>query len=125
MGWGPGRPRILVTGGRREKDLSAQPQEPQANPWLSQAHEHRRRAQRSTPPPPQGAQAAHGERPQEVAVTAARRPETFSRAGRLTRRPDYLAVQERGRRVSGSSYLLLALPRQGAPTKDSSNPKPG
>ena len=48
-------------------------------------------------------------------MTAQRRPETFPRAARLTRRPDFLTVQERGRRVSGSSYLLLALARQGAP----------
>ena len=46
-------------------------------------------------------------------MTPERRPETFERAGRLTRRFDYLAVQERGRRVSGSSYLLLALARPG------------
>jgi ribonuclease P protein component len=46
-------------------------------------------------------------------VTPERRPETFKRAGRLTRRPDYLVIQERGRRVSGSSYLLLALARPG------------
>jgi ribonuclease P protein component len=43
------------------------------------------------------------------------RPETFTRGQRLTRRPDFLAVQERGRRISGSSYLLLALARAGAP----------
>lgn len=36
---------------------------------------------------------------------------TFPRRQRLTRRPDFLAVQENGRRVSGTSYLLLALPR--------------
>jgi ribonuclease P protein component len=46
-------------------------------------------------------------------VTPERRPEKLTRAGRLTRRPDYLVVQERGRRVSGSSYLLLALARPG------------
>jgi ribonuclease P protein component len=48
-------------------------------------------------------------------VSAARPPEKLSRGQRLAKRPDYLAVQERGRRVSGSSYLLLALTRQGAP----------
>ena len=32
----------------------------------------------------------------------------FVRATRLRRRADYLAVQERGRRVSGPHYLLLA-----------------
>src|SRR5438093_1431466 len=48
-------------------------------------------------------------------VTPGAPPETFPRAARLTRRPDFLTVQERGRRVSGSSYLLLALARPGAP----------
>jgi ribonuclease P protein component len=43
-----------------------------------------------------------------------RRPEKLTRGQRLTRRPDFLAVQERGRRISGSSYLLLALARPGA-----------
>jgi ribonuclease P protein component len=45
---------------------------------------------------------------------AERRPEKLTRGQRLTRRPDFLVVQERGRRVSGSSYLLLALARPGA-----------
>ena len=48
-------------------------------------------------------------------MTAERRPERLTRGQRLTKRPDYLVVQERGRRVSGSSYLLLALARPGAP----------
>jgi ribonuclease P protein component len=47
-------------------------------------------------------------------VQAERRPEKLTRGQRLTRRPDFLAVQERGRRLSGSSYLLLALARPGA-----------
>jgi ribonuclease P protein component len=45
-------------------------------------------------------------------VPAAAHPHRFTRQERLTRRPDYLEVQERGRRLSGSSYLLLALPRR-------------
>jgi ribonuclease P protein component len=48
-------------------------------------------------------------------VATGRRPETLTRGQRLRKRPDYLVVQERGRRVSGSSYLLLALPRPEAP----------
>ena len=40
-----------------------------------------------------------------------RRPEKLTRGQRLRRRSDFLEVQERGRRVSGSSYLLLALAR--------------
>ena len=34
--------------------------------------------------------------------------QAMSRAGRLRRRADYVAVQEQGRRVSGRFYLLLA-----------------
>jgi ribonuclease P protein component len=45
-------------------------------------------------------------------VAAAAHPQRFTRKERLTRRPDFLDVQERGRRLSGSSYLLLALPRR-------------
>jgi ribonuclease P protein component len=44
-------------------------------------------------------------------VPAPRRPHSFRRAQRLARRPDFLDIQERGRRISGSSYLLLALRR--------------
>lgn len=47
-------------------------------------------------------------------MTPARASERFARTQRLTRRADFLAVQERGRRVAGSSYLLLALPSPGA-----------
>jgi ribonuclease P protein component len=47
-------------------------------------------------------------------LSAEGRPEKFTRGQRLTRRPDFLVVQERGRRISGSSYLLLALARPGA-----------
>lgn len=48
-------------------------------------------------------------------MSADGRPEKLTRGQRLTRRPDFLVVQERGRRISGSSYLLLALARPGAP----------
>jgi ribonuclease P protein component len=47
-------------------------------------------------------------------VTDERRRARLPRAARLTRRPDFLAVQERGRRVSGTRYLLFALRRPGA-----------
>lgn len=67
VGWGPGRPRILKTGGRREEDFPTQPQEPQANPWLPQADEHAVGPQCAAPPAPQGPQAAHRQRLEEVA----------------------------------------------------------
>lgn len=44
-------------------------------------------------------------------VLAAARKQQLTRKQRLTRRTEYVAVQERGRRVSGSRYLLLALRR--------------
>ncbi|HLK92595.1 MAG TPA: ribonuclease P protein component [Polyangia bacterium] len=39
--------------------------------------------------------------------------ERFPRAARVRRRPDYLAIQNRGRRVAGSHLLLFALPGGG------------
>ncbi len=46
-------------------------------------------------------------------MTPVRPSARLTRGQRLTRRPDYLAVQQRGRRVAGTSYLLFALPRSG------------
>lgn len=39
--------------------------------------------------------------------------ERFPRAARVRRRPDYLAIQNRGRRLAGSHLLLFALPGGG------------
>jgi ribonuclease P protein component len=105
----------------REEDLSTPPQEPQAHPWVPQAHEQRSRQGRAQAAPPQGPQAADGDRFQEV-VDGVARPHRFARRNRLARRPDFLRVQERGRRLSGSSYLLLALPHP-PPSSSGAGPK--
>ena len=39
------------------------------------------------------------------------RAESFGRSGRLRRRVDFLAVQDRGRRIAGANYLVFGLPR--------------
>ena len=44
---------------------------------------------------------------------AERRRERFPRAARVRRRPEYLAIQNGGRRVSGRTLLLFAQPGAG------------
>lgn len=47
-----------------------------------------------------------------TATTApARKRERLARDQRVRKRPEYLAAQDRGRRLSGRNYLLYALPR--------------
>jgi len=46
-------------------------------------------------------------------VVGARRRERFPAAARVRRRPEYLTIQNRGRRVSGPNLLLFALPGDG------------
>src|SRR5262245_14186902 len=58
--------RHLEPGDDREEDIPTSPQEPEANPWLPQAHAHPGRTRGVASSPPQGAQAADGERLQEV-----------------------------------------------------------
>jgi len=104
-------------GGRREQeDISTASQEPNADPWFSQAHEVALGPRGDSPPPAQGASAAHRFRFEEVghALSAAavveRRRERFPAAARVRRRPEYLAIQNRGRRMVGPNLLLFALP---------------
>jgi ribonuclease P protein component len=47
------------------------------------------------------------------AGTAEQRRERFPRAARVRRRADYLAIQNRGRRVSGANLMLFALAGNG------------
>jgi ribonuclease P protein component len=48
-----------------------------------------------------------------VAVVGDRRRERFPAAARVRRRPEYLTIQNRGRRLSGPNLLLFALPGDG------------
>jgi len=112
---------IVKFGGTREEDISAPPQEPQAHAWVSQADADAGGPRSSAPPAPQRAPSAHGDGSQEVgaliaagsAGTAEQRRERFPRAARVRRRADYLAIQNRGRRVSGANLMLFALAGNG------------
>jgi ribonuclease P protein component len=44
---------------------------------------------------------------------AAEQRERFPRAARVRRRPEYLAIQNRGRRVSGTNLMLFAVAGSG------------
>ena len=97
-------------GGRREEDISAPSQEPQADPRVSQAHEDPRRARGPAPPPPPRPQAADRQRLQEVGRRSmmAAGGEGFPRARRVRKRLDYLRVQNQGRRYSTPHFLVFA-----------------
>jgi ribonuclease P protein component len=104
-------------GGRREQeDISTASQEPNAYPWFSQAHEVALGARDHSPPAAQGSPAAHRLRLEEVghalgaAAVVERRRERFPGAARVRRRPEYLEIQNRGRRLVGPNLLLFALP---------------
>src|SRR6478672_9486727 len=103
-------------GSRVEEDVSAPSQEPQAHAWISQANADGGRPRSAPPPAAQRAPPAHGVGRQEVgALTAAgsassaeRRRERLPRAVRVRLRSDYLAIQNRGRRVGGATLLVFA-----------------
>jgi ribonuclease P protein component len=104
-------------GGRREQeDISTASQEPTAYPRFSQAHEVALGARGDSPPSAQGSPTAHRLRLEEVgsalgaAAVVERRRERFPGAARVRRRPEYLEIQNRGRRVVGPNLLLFALP---------------
>src|SRR5262245_25014856 len=99
---------IFDPGEQREEDFPTTSQEPEAHARVPQEDAHPGWTRGAAPAPPQGAQAAHGDRIEEVTRVTDERPRArLPRAARLTRRPDFLAVQQRGRRVSGTRYLLF------------------
>ena len=97
-------------GGRREEDISAPSQEPQANPRVPQANEDPCRARGLAPPPPSRPQAADGQRLQEVDRVVTAGGEGFPRARRVRKRVDYLRIQSQGRRFSTPHFLVFMLP---------------
>lgn len=118
----PWRPAVGAPEVSREEDVPTPSQEPQADAWLPQAHEDRRRARGAAAPPAQGAQAAHGHRLQEVAarisaaigpVLAVQDRSGFPQARRLRKRTEFLAVQNRGRRLPGRHFLFFVARRAG------------
>ena len=117
-------------GGAREEDVSAAPQEPQAHPWISQAHEDAVWPRDHPSPPPQRPPAADRDDLKEVdrlapAVAPDRRRERLPRAARVRHRTDYLAIQNRGRRVAGPNLLLFALASPGSATLEGPEGPPG
>jgi ribonuclease P protein component len=101
-------------GGCREEDVSAPPQEPQAHAWFSKAHEDAVWPRDHPSSSPQGAPAADRDGREEVGPLIAagvpeRRRERLPRDARVRLRKEYLAIQNRGRRVAGPNLLLFAL----------------
>ena len=97
-------------GSRVEEDFPAAPKKPKANPWLSETHEHAGRPRGTSAPSAQRAQEAHRERAQEVGlVSDTGRHEGLGRRDRLRARSCFLAVQHRGRRISGRNLVVYAL----------------
>ena len=121
----PARPAVRKHrekfGGSREEDISAPPQEPQTHARISQANADAGWARSSPPAAAQRAPSAHGVGSQEVgaliaagsAGSAEQRRERLPRAARVRLRSDYLTIQNRGRRVSGTNLMVFAVAGSG------------
>jgi ribonuclease P protein component len=92
---------------RHEEDLPAKEGQEEPDARFSQAIEDAWGAQRPEAPPREGPQAAHAERAEEVGAGIAVR---LGKRSRLRLRREFLAVQERGRKLHASEYLVLAIP---------------
>jgi len=92
---------------RHEEDLPAQEGQEKPHARLPAALEEPGRQKRAEAPPRQGAQAPHAQRTEEVTGRSGVR---LGKAARLTLRSEFLAVQERGRKVHAGAYVVLALP---------------
>jgi ribonuclease P protein component len=91
---------------RHEKDVPAEEGQEKQDARVPAPLEVAGRAERAEAAAGEGAQAARAERPQEVAGPGVR----LGKAARLTLRREFLAVQERGRKVHAGAYVVLALP---------------
>jgi ribonuclease P protein component len=98
--------RWSVEGACREAHLSAAPEAPQAHPRIPQAHAYARRPFDPAAPPPEGAQAPHGESLDQVAIPVA---ETLPRRERLRKRGQFKAVQGRGKKLHTEHFLVFVL----------------
>jgi ribonuclease P protein component len=90
---------------RHEEDLSTQEGEAEPDARIPEAVVEPGRAQRAQAAPRQGAQEARAERAQEV---GAGRGVRLRKGSRLRLRREFLAVQERGRKLHSGEYLVLA-----------------
>jgi ribonuclease P protein component len=91
---------------RHEEDLPAEEGQEKSDPRLPAAGEHGWWEERAEAAPWQGAEAARAERPEEVGSRAGVR---LAKAAHLTLRGEFLAVQERGRKIVTGPYVVLAL----------------
>jgi ribonuclease P protein component len=92
---------------RHEEDLSAEEAQEKQDPRFPQAVLDTRWPQRPEAPPREGPQAARAERAEEVGAGVAVR---LGKGSRLRLRREFLAVQERGRKLHAGEYLVLASP---------------
>lgn len=92
---------------RREENLSAAQQEPQAHPRVPRPHEDPRRPRRDAAPTCQGSPETVGHHREEVAVAVDRARFQLPRACRLRKRRQFVAVQTTGRKVHTKYFLVL------------------
>jgi ribonuclease P protein component len=90
-----------------EEDLSTEEGEAEQDARVPEAQQDAGRPQRAEAPPRQGTREAHADLAEEVASRAGVR---FTKAARLLRRREFLAVQERGARLHSGKYVVLGLP---------------
>ena len=97
---------------RHEEDLSAKKGQAQPYARISPPFDDGGRACRAEKAPKQGAQEACSGRIDEIGEREVDHLATFPRAARLRRRRDFLAVQQRGRRLFAREWVILALENQ-------------
>jgi ribonuclease P protein component len=94
---------------RHEEDLSTQEGQEKPHARLPAALEEPGWKKRAEAPARQGPQAAHAQRSEEVSGRSGVR---LGKAARLTLRSEFLAVQERGKKLHAGAYVVLVLPNE-------------
>ena len=96
-----------------EAHVSAQPDSPPPDPWISGADEDTGRSQCLEAPPRQGAAPPRGHDRQQVSPGGDQR---LRRSGRLRDRRDFQRVSRDGKRTNTAAFVVLAAPsRQATP----------
>ena len=108
--------------GANEADLSTKQQATQANPRVPRTDEHARRPQNPQAAPGQGTKATHRSDPAETAVltqpvAVSPGSQRFPRRYRLRKRPEFLALQRRGRRRTTVHFVVITRQRSGPPSR--------
>lgn len=112
------------TGPRRRQELSsdqahlsAEQDQPQANPRISCSHGDQKRPQGDRASPRPGTQASLGRLRRQVIRNAAPMPsESYSARFRVRRRPEFLSVQRRGHKFHLRHFLVFACMDEDAST---------